>query len=264
MKAFFSIALLLSAGLAEEIATNEEVQPSSSDIEAMASIVALTDHTMDNVDNMDAGSALPSIDSNAIPDIDEPIAGIDTPVDSTPLDEKDVAPEVDVPRVPWQRFQKVDASLFNNNIVSDTKNAYVVAYIDPSCPDCLALEPEFAKVVMSDDMVTRRVHFGYVDITEDGSRDILDNFVTGASIESTPTIYVYGQDKTKPTMYEGEFKAKDIVNFTTKFADTFGFTDTVDNTANPLNEGPGGLNLVKLLANAAMGGAFDIPEMNSA
>ncbi len=111
-------------------------------------------------------------------------------------------------------------------------------------------------------MVTRRVKFGYVDLSLPESKEITDTLV-GASIVSTPTIYVYGEDKSNPSLYEGDYKFGSLDNYVGKYSDTYGYTDTLETANNPLNQGPGGLNIVKLLANAAIGGAFDLPDLSS-
>ena len=90
MKSFFSIALLMGASMANKLSLSEEDESSAinNDI-AMANIALLTDATMDQAGDMDSGSALPSIDGDAIPDITDSVE----PMATTKIEVPDVVEE---------------------------------------------------------------------------------------------------------------------------------------------------------------------------
>ena len=86
----------------------------------------------------------------------------------------------------------------------DEDDFWVVAYIHRSCGSCQRLSNEWDSLTKLDSMKGRKVKFGYVDIDNPASKDIISKHTIGGAVALTPTVYVYGKDK-QPVEYTGEY-----------------------------------------------------------
>ena len=89
---------------------------------------------------------------------------------------------------------------------------WVVAFVAQTCGSCTKLAAEWetlTRVIASE----RRVKLAYVDMNDENSEELIQNHTGGIKIQYTPTVLFYGQDKSKPVEYEGNYK------FDTLYAD---------------------------------------------
>ena len=79
---------------------------------------------------------------------------------------------------------------FENDVIPDTENARVVAFTIPACHSCHELAPEWGKLQKAETIGLRKIKFGYVNLDDDDSEGILDNYSGDIKVEFTPTILV--------------------------------------------------------------------------
>ena len=123
----------------------------------------------------------------------------------------------------WENYYRLEVETFQKTVVTDTENVWVVAYIDPACGGCKKLATQWEKLTTVETITARKVKFGYVDITVEENREILQTYTAGASIESTPTIYLYGQDKYAPTLSYGDYTVNSLNDYICGYCDDYGY-----------------------------------------
>lgn len=154
--------------------------------------------------------------------------------------------------------------------MTDTENLWVVAFIDPLCGGCKRLAVEWEKLVTVETVTVRKVKFGYVDISVEANKEILQSYTGGKTVELTPSVFMYGTDKTKPEEYLGEYKMHELELYIGKYCDHHGFglssaqlgvhaagKQTAD-LKYDIQEGPAGLDKLKYFAGDALSGNYDI------
>ena len=128
----------------------------------------------------------------------------------------------------WEKHYRLDVETLRTTVVTDTENVWVVAYIDPACGGCKRLAVEWERVTTVERITTRRVKFGYVDVTVEQEKEVLTTFTGGKAIEYTPTVYLYGEDKYHPVEYVGDYKFDSLVDYICGYCDDHGFGVIVD------------------------------------
>jgi len=123
----------------------------------------------------------------------------------------------------WENYYRLEVETFQKTVVTDTENVWVVAYIDPACGGCKRLATQWERLTTLETITVRKVKFGYVDITVEANREILETYTAGARIESTPIIYLYGQDKYAPTLYYGDYTVDSLNDYICGYCDDYGF-----------------------------------------
>ncbi|CAH0517886.1 unnamed protein product [Peronospora belbahrii] len=96
----------------------------------------------------------------------------------------------------------LDPESFREQVQQDS-GVWLVEFYAPWCGHCKELEPEYKKVAKALEGV---VKVGAIDCEEH------EDFVQEFAVRGFPTIMIFGEDKTKPTMFEGKRTAKDIVD----------------------------------------------------
>ena len=162
---------------------------------------------------------------------------------------------------PWNPYVKLDPTSWETTVVNDKENVWVVAFTDPHCGACTRLANEWGGLNSNADMLARKVKFGYVDVSQETNNSIIDGYCGGSQVEFTPTVFVYGHEKTKPVEYSGDYKIPSLSRFIGNYCDTNGYSIDVASANNPLNEGIANLGMLKLLGDAASNGAFDLPDV---
>lgn len=105
----------------------------------------------------------------------------------------------------WDGFRHLTPTDFENEVISDSENVWIVAFIDPYCGGCQRLATEWPKLKAAESMKSRKVKFGYVDISVESQADIMRKHVGQNKIQLTPTVLVYGRDKANPNEYLGDY-----------------------------------------------------------
>jgi len=162
---------------------------------------------------------------------------------------------------PWGPYVRLDPANWETTVVNDTENVWVVAFTDPHCGACTRLANEWGGLNTNADMLARKVKFGYVDVSVDANNSIIDGYCGGSQVEYTPTVFVYGHEKTKPLEYSGDYKIPSLSRFIGNYCDTNGYSINTASASNPLNEGIANMGMLKMLGDAASNGAFDLPDV---
>jgi hypothetical protein len=88
---------------------------------------------------------------------------------------------------------------------------------------CTKFVTEWETLKTTETIKTRKVKFGYVDITVAESKTIVEKYATGKSVEYTPTVFVYGKDKKAPAVFDGDYVADSLNTYICELCDSHGF-----------------------------------------
>ena len=123
----------------------------------------------------------------------------------------------------WKDFNGLTTENFKETVLDDKDNVWIVAFISPMCNSCHVLADDWKELRVKDTVVNRKIKFGYVDVSVETNREILDKFCGDNKIKYTPTVLLYGDDKTKPTEYSGDYSLDSIHDKACEFCDAEGF-----------------------------------------
>ena len=123
----------------------------------------------------------------------------------------------------WEKYYRLEVEDFKQTVVTDTENVWVVAYIDPACGGCKRLAVEWERLTTVETIRVRKVKFGYVDVTVEANKEILQTYTAGKSVEYTPTIFLYGDDKYSPVLYDGDYKFDSLNSWICGYCDDHGY-----------------------------------------
>ena len=59
----------------------------------------------------------------------------------------------------------MDHTNFVDSVINDRENAWVVTFMNPRCQACTRFVPEWTRLQELDNMKSRNIKFGYVDIS---------------------------------------------------------------------------------------------------
>ena len=128
----------------------------------------------------------------------------------------------------WNRSYKVEDEAFEQVVIKDVENIWIVAYIDPACGACKKFSIEWEKLRTVETIKYKKVKLGYVDVTVEGSRKIVGKYTQGKDVTGTPTLFVYGNEKMAPIEFKGDLTSKTINQYLIDYAETNGYDYTTD------------------------------------
>ena len=156
---------------------------------------------------------------------------------------------------------------FKNDVIPDTENVWAVAFTIPTCHSCHELAPEWGKLQKAQTIGLRKIKFGYVNLDEDDSENILENYSGDIEVEFTPTILVYGPDKAKPIEYDGDYSFEDMNRKFCGYCDKHGFKHPGARPFDPPkkqkqelqggDDDPEDVKILRAIGELALSGRFD-------
>ena len=120
---------------------------------------------------------------------------------------------------PWCESQRLEVENFEQTVIRDTENVWIVAYIDPACGECKKFAIEWERLRTVETIKYKRVKLGYVDITLEASRKVVGKYTAGKDVRATPTVFVYN-DKNHPIEYKGDLGSSSLEEFVSEVCDT--------------------------------------------
>ena len=124
----------------------------------------------------------------------------------------------------WKNHDYLDVDAYNNRVLNDKENAWVVAFVSPTCPSCHTLGEKWDSIQATTRDHEQNVKFGYVNTRTEAGKQILKDFTGDVQMKYTPTVLVYGSDKTKPVEYYGSLsKQGELSDYVCDYCDTNGF-----------------------------------------
>ena len=123
----------------------------------------------------------------------------------------------------WNKSYNLSVETFEKTVVTDEENVWVVAFIDPACGYCKKLVVEWEKLRTEETIKSRKVKFGYVDITVEESYEIVNKYTAGRSVQATPSVFVYGREKLAPSVYSGDFSFNSLGDYIVGECDSQGY-----------------------------------------
>ena len=122
----------------------------------------------------------------------------------------------------WKNFEQLDVSGYNNKELNAHQNAWVVAFVSPTCSSCNDLADKWESIQQHG--LDHNVKYAYVNTATDEGKEILRNYTGDVNVQYTPTILVYGSDKSRPEEYYGDYESQDeINNYVCDYCDTNGY-----------------------------------------
>ena len=106
---------------------------------------------------------------------------------------------------------------WGDKVDNDKDNAWVVTFYADWCPYCKPFSDEYAKAVSDPALQGKRVKFGAVDVM--ANRDLISKY----GIKRSPTIKVFGTDKSAPEDYLGHRKSADLVSYCGEYCNKHDF-----------------------------------------
>ena len=128
---------------------------------------------------------------------------------------------------------------------SDGDHLWIVTFYADWCPYCQKFETELSGAVKELADTDKRVKFGAVDVME--HRDLIAKY----GVRRSPTIKVFGADKSTPTDYVGKRHTADLVSYANDECTTLGYVGDITADA----------GLTKLDLDSEKGGDIEVAEM---
>lgn len=121
----------------------------------------------------------------------------------------------------WAKEYHIEEEKFEQTVIRDTENIWIVAYIDPACDNCQKFAIEWERLQTVETIKYHTVKYGFVDVTLEASRTVVGKYTSGKNLEGTPTVYIYADDKLHPTEYTGQLESSQISDFATKVIEEY-------------------------------------------
>ena len=93
----------------------------------------------------------------------------------------------------------MDLATFEQEVLTDNENVWAIAYISPKCKACKKFKPAFERLTENEQMKGRNIKFAYVNVNDDSREDLIEKYTPAGELEFTPTLFMYGKDKSNPT-----------------------------------------------------------------
>ena len=102
-------------------------------------------------------------------------------------------------------------------VENDDENVWLVTFYADWCPYCKSWDEEMAAALEDPKLEDKKVRFAAVDVM--ANRDLTMKF----GIKRSPTVKVFGVDKTAPVDYTGHRRHADIINYIDDYAHENGY-----------------------------------------
>jgi thioredoxin-like negative regulator of GroEL len=112
-------------------------------------------------------------------------------------------------------------------VKQDSDNLWVVAIISPECESCKELLTDFSTITSAENLAGRSLKFGVVDASTDAGKAWLKQEAADLDIKYTPTLVMFGKDKSAPTVYDGLYNHDPINEFICNQCDVDGYAPEV-------------------------------------
>ena len=96
---------------------------------------------------------------------------------------------------------------FEEMVVSDDENVWMITFYADWCPYCETFETEFRNAVVDPKLADKKIKFGAIDVM--ANRDLTAKY----GVTRSPTVKVFGLDKSEPVEYLGQRKQADVVTY---------------------------------------------------
>ena len=113
------------------------------------------------------------------------------------------------------KIEKLTSENFEEKVLKDEENAWVVTFYADWCPYCKTFDEELEGATNDVGLTEKnlKLKFGAIDVME--NRDLTRQF----GIRRSPTVKIFGKDKEAPEDYAGMRKTKEIVTKCIEFCE---------------------------------------------
>ena len=89
----------------------------------------------------------------------------------------------------FEYVQELDNSNFEEMVMNDDENLWVVAFYADWCPYCESFDPEYESTASDVKLADKAIKFGAINVME--NRETTQKF----QVRRTPTVKIFGKDK---------------------------------------------------------------------
>lgn len=114
-------------------------------------------------------------------------------------------------------IEQLTSANWKEMVENDDENAWVVAFYADWCPYCKTFSDEYNNALADPQLADKRIRFGAVDVM--ANRDLTSKF----GIKRSPSVKVFGPDRSAPEDYLGQRKAADLVTHCNGFCNTHNY-----------------------------------------
>ena len=82
----------------------------------------------------------------------------------------------------WKNHDYLDVEGYEDRVLNDKENAWVVAFVSPSCPSCHKLADKWDGIQAKTREHEQNVKFGYVNTSSKAGKQILKDFTGDVNI----------------------------------------------------------------------------------
>ena len=108
--------------------------------------------------------------------------------------------------------EQLTSANWAETVDGDDENVWMVTFYADWCPYCESFEPELAKAIAHENLSGKKIRFGAVDVM--ANRELTQKY----GIKRSPTVKMFGRDKTSPDDYLGQRKYADIRDYADSYA----------------------------------------------
>lgn len=117
----------------------------------------------------------------------------------------------------FEGVEKLTSANWADKVENDKDHAWMVTFYATWCPYCKTFDPELAAAMQDSRISDKKIRFGAVDVM--ANRDLTQKY----GIKRSPTVKMFGHDKSAPEDYLGQRKHIDITDYAEAYANNHNF-----------------------------------------
>ena len=117
----------------------------------------------------------------------------------------------------FQDVEVLTSDTWADKVENDDDNVWMITFYADWCPYCAPFDTEFTAASNDIALADKKIKFGSVDVM--ANRDLTTRY----GIKRSPTVKVFGVDKSAPEDYVGHRKQADLVSYCNDYATTHNF-----------------------------------------
>ena len=117
----------------------------------------------------------------------------------------------------FDTVEQLKSDNWEDKVKNDKDNAWMVTFYADWCPYCKTFDAEYANAAKDTRLKDKNIRFGAVDVM--ANRDLTKQF----GIKRSPTVKVFGRDKSAPEDYLGQRKQSDVLDYVDSYTTKHNF-----------------------------------------
>lgn len=114
----------------------------------------------------------------------------------------------------FESVEVLNADNFDEMVINDTENMWMVTFYADWCPYCEPFSPELEAAQLDTALADKHIKFGAVNVME--NRDLTMHY----GVARSPSVKIFGLDREAPEDYTGHRKREELVAYLNEYAET--------------------------------------------